>query len=268
VLLYHFAELQKGEILFLREARKHAPESPKLGSFRNGKQNAKSDTVAVIVRAARRARLDYPGFLYACQQARRKLKLTRPKRERKLPHLLPVSALKRFFQVIQNCGDVQHEILLKLLFYTAVRVRELVRIRIGDVDLEQCRIFIQQGKGPKDRYILFPASFRLVLRLRSHLKSHPENRYLFETTRCGPFTTRRIQQIVQSYRARAHITQPVHPHLFRHQMLTYLTAQGLSDAQLQLISGHASKKSLEIYQHLSLEAVEDAYQAAVRALEI
>ena len=236
--------------------------------FVTANKNAKSDAVAVIVRAARRARLDYPGFLYACQQARRKLKLMRPKREHKLPHLLPASALKRFFQVIQNCGDVQHEILLKLLFYTAVRVQELVRIRIDDVDLEQCRIFIQQGKGPKDRYILFPASFRLVLRLRSHLKSHPENRYLFETTRCGPFTTRRIQQIVQSYRARANITQPVHPHLFRHQMLTYLTAQGLSDAQLQLISGHASKKSLEIDQHLSLEAVEDAYQAAVRALEI
>ena len=51
-------------------------------------------------------------------------------------------------------------------------------------------------------------------------------------------------------------------------MLPYLTAQGLSDAQIQLISGHARKKSLEVYQRLSLEAVEDAYQAAVRALEI
>jgi hypothetical protein len=35
-------------------------------------------------------------------------------------------------------------------------------------------------------------------------------------------------------------------------MLTWLTAQGLPDSQIQLISGHASKKSLEIYQHLSL----------------
>jgi integrase/recombinase XerD len=155
---------------------------------------------------------------------------------------------------------------VKLLFYTAVRVQELVRIQIDDVDLGHCRIFIQQGKGPKDRYILFPASFRLVL--RSHMKAHPENQYLFESTRRAPFTTRRIQQIVQSYRVRTGLTQPVHPHLFRHQMLTYLTAQGLSDAQLQLISGHASKKSLEVYQHLSLEAVEDAYQAAVRILEI
>lgn len=74
--------------------------------------------MAVLVRAARRAHLDYDGFLYVCQKARRKLKLARQAREHKLPHLLPASELKRFLQIIQNCGNVQHEILLKLLFYT------------------------------------------------------------------------------------------------------------------------------------------------------
>jgi integrase/recombinase XerD len=167
---------------------------------------------------------------------------------------------------IQACGDVQHEILLKLLFYTAVRVSELVHIKVDDVDLDGCKIFINRGKGAKDRYILFPASFRLVL--KSHLSATPRNRYLFETRRFGPFTTRRIQQIVQGYRKKAGLTQPVHPHLFRHQMLTYLTAKGLSDAQIQLISGHESKKSLEVYQHLSLESVDKAYQEAVQTVGI
>ncbi len=51
-------------------------------------------------------------------------------------------------------------------------------------------------------------------------------------------------------------------------MLTFLTGQKLSDAQIQLLSGHASKKSLEIYQHLSLDAVEEAYQQAVKWLEL
>src|SRR5450755_3613916 len=83
-----------------------------------------------------------------------------------------------------------------------------------------------------------------------------------------PFTTRRIQQIVQGYREKAGLTQPVHPHLFRHQMLTYLTAKGLTDAQIQLISGHESKKSLEVYQHLSLESVDKAYQHAVQTVGI
>jgi site-specific recombinase XerD len=92
--------------------------------------------------------------------------------------------------------------------------------------------------------------------------------YLFESRRFGAFSPRRVQQIVHQYRQRAGIGQPVHPHLFRHQMLTHLTSQGLSDAQIQLISGHKTKKSLELYQHLSLQAVESAYQEAVHSLKI
>ena len=141
-----------------------------------------------------------------------------------------------------------------------------MRIKVSDIDLGQSKIFIDQGKGAKDRYLLFPASFRLVL--KSHLRANPNNRYLFESRRCAFFTPRRVQQIVQEYRERAGIIQKVHPHLFRHQMLTYLTARGLSDAQIQLISGHESKKSLEVYQHLSLESVEQAYQDAVRSIGI
>jgi hypothetical protein len=51
-------------------------------------------------------------------------------------------------------------------------------------------------------------------------------------------------------------------------MLTYLTEKVPSDAQIQLISGHQSKKSLEIYRHLSLDPVEGAYQDAVQASAI
>jgi integrase/recombinase XerD len=48
-------------------------------------------------------------------------------------------------------------------------------------------------------------------------------------------------------------------------MLTFLTSMGLSDARSQLISGHESKRSLEVYQNLSLETVEGAYQEAVQS---
>jgi site-specific recombinase XerD len=241
-----------------------AKKAEKRPDFVAPRERAKSHVVAQIVRLARKERLDYTEFLYVCQQARRKLGLRKPKKERKLPQLLPEADLKRFFQVLQECGDLQHEIMLKLLFYTAVRVSELVGIRVEEVDTQQCKIFINRGKGSKDRYILFPRSFRLVL--RSHLKANPKNRYLFESRRGTPFTPRRMQQIVQGYRDRAGIAQHVHPHLFRHQMLTFLTSQGLSDAQIQLISGHESKRSLEVYQHLSLETVEEAYQEAVQSI--
>lgn len=238
----------------------------KRGNFVSPNEKAKSVFVAQLVRMARKARLGYDDFLYVSQQARKKLGLRRVKKDRRLPQLLPETEPRRFFRAIQDTGDVQQEILMKLLFYTAVRVSELVHIKVTDVDLDGCKIFINRGKGAKDRYILFPASFRLVL--KSHLVKKAGHRYLFETRRFGPFTTRRIQQIVQQYREKAGITQPVHPHLFRHQMLTFLTSKGLSDAQIQLISGHETKKSLEVYQHLSLETVDKAYQDAVRSVGI
>lgn len=51
-------------------------------------------------------------------------------------------------------------ILIKTLFYTGVRVSELVAIRLADVDVERCQIRINQGKGNKDRLVPFPTSFR------------------------------------------------------------------------------------------------------------
>jgi integrase/recombinase XerD len=208
----------------------------------------------------------YDEFAYVCQQVRQKLGLRQPKRVRTLPHLLTADELDRFFSAVRSGGHVQHEIMLQLLFFTAMRVGELVKLEVGDVDGESCKIFVDQGKGSKDRYLLFPRSFALVL--RAHIAAHPRNRFLFETQRCTGYTVRRVQQIVQGYREKAGLSEGVHPHLFRHQMLTFLTGQKLSDAQIQLLSGHASKKSLEVYQHLSLEAVEGSYQGAVKLLGV
>ena len=132
-----------------------------------------------------------------------------------------------------------------------------------------CQCLIERREGGAAEEIPCSAcgqTFRLVL--RSHLKANPKNRYLFESRRCTPFTPRRVQQIVQGYRDRAGIAQHVHPHLFRHQMLTFLTAQGLTDAQIQLISGHESKRSLEVYQHLSLETVAEAYQEVMKSVGV
>ena len=218
-----------------------------------------------ILKIVRTERLDYAGFLDVCQRVRVKAGLSRPKPQRKLPQLLSDADLKHFFQAIQDAEVVEHEIMLKFLLFTSLRVSELVSIQVSDVDLGNCKVFIREGKGSKDRYILFPASFRMIL--ASHLQANPKNRFLFESGQCRAYSPRRVQQIVKHYQEKAGIKQRMHPHLFRHQMLTWLTRHGLSDAQIVLISGHSSKKSLEIYQHLGLEAVEQAYQTAAQLAE-
>jgi integrase len=118
-------------------------------NFVSPNEKAKSAVVAQLVRIARKARLGYDDCLYNWQQARKKLGLRRAPKERRLPQLLAEADLKRFFRAIQDCGDVQHEILLKVLFYTAVPVSELVHIELGDIELDACKIFINRGKGQK-----------------------------------------------------------------------------------------------------------------------
>src|SRR5260370_8549807 len=98
--------------------------------------------------------------------------------------------------------------MLNVMSLTALRVSELTNIRVEDVDLDACKVFIEQGKGSKDRYILFPESFRLIL--KAHLPANPENRYLFESRQRTKFTARRVQQILSQYATTPTLPQPVH----------------------------------------------------------
>ena len=131
------------------KAKFHAKGGAKATHFLSANKKTKSGIVSKMVRLTHKERLNYDDFLYVCQQVRQKLGLRRPERQQKLPQLLPATVLTRFFQVVEEYGDVQHEIMLKLLFYTAIRVSELVRIETTDVDLDHCKIFIDQGKGQK-----------------------------------------------------------------------------------------------------------------------
>ena len=96
---------------------------------------------------------------------------------------------------MDRAEDVQHALMLRLLFYTGVRVSELCDFGISDVDLEACKIRVNQGKGSKDRYVLFGKAFATAL--RTHIAAHPNNRWVFQTQRHGKFTTRRVQQIYE-----------------------------------------------------------------------
>lgn len=225
-----------------------------------------SEPAKEVVNLVRRYRLTYDALRQATHAARKHLGMKPPTGGRKLPKLLSEAVLKAYFKAVDTTDNLGHQLMLRVLLYTGVRVAELCAIRIQDVDLAAGRVYIEQGKGSKDRYLLLPDSFKLSL--KSYILSHPEQEYLFESQQRRPYSTRRIQQIVSEYAEVAGISEKVHPHLLRHQCLTFLTANGMSDAQIQLISGHSSKKSLEVYQHLSLKDAVPSYQSAMKKMEI
>jgi integrase/recombinase XerD len=229
----------------------------------NGKAKSRKAVLAArIARLVRREGLSYEDWRYVTRHVRRLCDLRPAKKGRKLPRILNADEFRRFYEVVDRANDTQHVLMLRLLFYTAVRVNELCNIEVADVDLENCKIRVNQGKGSKDRYVLFGKSFATAL--RTHLAAHPKNRWLFQTRRNSRFTTRRVQQIVKLYAEQAGVQAT--PHTFRHQCITWLTRHsGLADAELQLITGHARRETLAVYQHVALDGdLERKYQATMK----
>lgn len=239
------------------------PESPEnLPDCESQNGSAKSLVVARIARIVRKAGLDYDGWRYVSKRIRKECDLKPATKGRRLPKVLTQHDFRRFYEIVDRADDVQHSLMLRLLFYTGVRVSELCNIAVSHVDLEHCKIRIEHGKGDKDRYVLFGKSFATAL--RTHIASHSDNRWLFQTRRNTRFSTRRIQQIVSLYASKAGVKAT--PHTFRHQAITYLTRHsGLADAELQLITGHSRRETLAIYQHVALDGqIEERYQQAMK----
>jgi integrase/recombinase XerD len=236
------------------------PENPPDCETQNAK--AKSEIVARIARIVRRSGLDYEGWRYVAKRVRKECSLQPARKGRRLPKVLTSDDFRRFFEVLDRSEDVQHSLMIRLLFFTGMRVSELCNTEVRDVDLEACRIRVNQGKGRKDRTVLFGKSFAVAL--RTHIASNPDNRWLFQTRRNTHYSTRRIQQIVVSYAVEAGVKAT--PHTFRHQAITWLTRHsGMADAQLQLLTGHSKRETLAIYQHIALDGeLEAKYQLAMK----
>lgn len=223
---------------------------------------------ARIAKILKAQKLDVNFVKKVFQLIREELRLrTRARRARKLPELLTEAELSAFYDAVWNAEDATHMVMIKLLIYTGIRNAELANLSLRDVDLKSLRIRINHGKGRRDRYVPIPAFFRGEL--HQYMKQLPPKAvYLFETNRKRPYTTRWIREIVKRYARIAGVEKRIYPHLFRHQLLTYLTSKGIVDAKIQLVSGHQSRHSLALYQELSLIDVEAEYQKAMKDFPI
>jgi integrase len=94
------------------------------------------------------------------QHTRALLAVKPAKVKKRLPQLLTDQELVAFYEAVWQARNPKHMIMIKLLIFTGLRNAELARVRLEDVDLDRCQISVVQGKGSRDRSVLFPASFR------------------------------------------------------------------------------------------------------------
>ncbi|MBI5254650.1 tyrosine-type recombinase/integrase, partial [Candidatus Falkowbacteria bacterium] len=113
-----------------------------------------------------------------------------PKKNKRLPIVLSLSEILRIINAISNG---KHKLLVGLAYGAGMRVSEIVRLKIKDVDLEQLTIHIKEAKGRKDRITVFPA--KLKQDFMDIIAQRSRNDYVFASERGGRLTERTAQII-------------------------------------------------------------------------
>jgi len=199
--------------------------------------------------------------------------LRSPKVRRKLPKFLTVDEA---FQVVEaptarpdDPLAVRDTAMLELLYGGGLRVSELVGLTLDRLDLGARRVRVV-GKGDKERLVPFGApcvrALEAYLAVRGRLRHprtgvrHPDAVFL---GRHGTrLTARQVQGLVRRWGTVGAGRPDLHPHALRHTCATHLLDAGADLRGIQELLGHASLSTTQRYTHVSIDRLQEAYDAA------
>lgn len=173
--------------------------------------------------------------------------LPRPKKEKKLPNVL---SKEEVLSVLKSVDNEKHKTILFLIYSAGLRLGEVVRLQIKDIDIKRMLIKVRQGKGKKDRYTLL--SDVALKQLRKYYSIYKPERWLFPGGKEGSYLTERsVQKIFERACQKAKIRSDVSVHTLRHSFATHLLESGTDLRYIQELLGHSSSKTTEIYTHVT-----------------
>lgn len=157
------------------------------------------------------------------------------------------------------CKVIRDLAIIDLLYSTGIRVGELVRLNIDDVNLEQreCVVF---GKGDKERRVYFDAKAKIHL-MEYLAQRTDENPALFVSLD-APFTRLQISGVEIRLRelGRKLSLNRIHPHKFRRTMATRAIDKGMPIEQVQKILGHSQIDTTMQYAIVNQSNVKNSHQ--------
>lgn len=180
-----------------------------------------------------------------------------PRTGRKLPDTLSVEEIDNLINAIDlatNEGERNRSI-LETLYGCGLRVSELVELKISDLFFEEGFIKIT-GKGNKQRFVPIGELTQKFIQIyknnnRIHLniqKGHEDT--LFLNRRGKKLTRAMIFTIIKDLAIKIELNKAISPHTFRHSFATHLLENGADLRSIQLMLGHESITTTEIYVHL------------------
>ncbi len=183
-----------------------------------------------------------------------------PKLPLTLPKVLSVEEVERLLSApdLSTPQGLRDKAMLETLYATGLRVSELVSLTLSQLNLPSgfVRVF---GKGSKER--LVPLGDYAVYYLERYLKearpkllsAKGDSPYVFLNRRGAPLTRQRFWQIIKDYAKKVGINAEISPHILRHSFATHLLERGADLRAVQMMLGHSSLSTTQIYTHLDLK---------------
>lgn len=172
--------------------------------------------------------------------------IDRPIKEFKLPKVLTE---KEVILIMNSVHNLKHKAMLLLVYSAGLRAGELINLRISDIDSEQMRVFVRGGKGKKDRVTIL--SQKALDALRQYFRKYRPKEYLFEGQTGGKYSLSSLRRVFKRATTHAKIKKQVSLHSLRHSFATHLLENGVDLRYIQVLLGHNSSKTTEIYTHIT-----------------
>ncbi len=166
------------------------------------------------------------------------------KSSHKLPSVLNREEVNKLFAVTYN---LKHRLVLMLLYYSGMRLHEVLNLTWENLDFERGTIHLKVTKGSKERVIFLHEKVKNIIQTFNLQKTG----LVFQSNLMKKYNQRSIQMIVRQAAKKAGITKRVTPHTLRHSFATHLLEAGADIRSIQTLLGHKNLQTTQIYTHVA-----------------
>ena len=177
------------------------------------------------------------------------------KQDTRLPVILNQGELKELFRAPSL---LKHRIVLTLVYSAGLRGRELINLKLSDIDFERKTIHIRQSKYKKDRIV--PLSEYMAKGLKKYISIEHPHIYLFNGK--GPdkqYSVKGLSWVMREALKKTSIKKDVSLHTLRHSYATHLLEDGVNIVTVKELLGHAHITTTLVYLHVARLAVVSAH---------
>ena len=177
----------------------------------------------------------------------RAIRLPGMKNKRKLPVVFSQEELRRLFKAPQR---LKQRVLLSLIYSAGLRVSEVRKLKLSDIDFDRKQIHVRESKNDKSRYVIL--SDYIAKGLKQYIIGSKPKEYLFNGREKGaPLGHSAVQQTFRLAMKKSGIMKEACVHTLRHSFATHLLEQGVDIVSIKDQLGHARIDATMVYLHVA-----------------